>query len=270
MNTLQGQSYNPFDSISSDFNPFADPLAIQTPTVETPTHTVQTVAPTASVAVASESKPQTAKEKLLNDYKISKMDRVKTFLKTVARYTAAGAAGGGIVGFGTGVVGMIFTFNPTTVPVMSAIGTVMGGGIGLAGGIHTGLKQAKGLTVEKKVQDLMINARKRHTKAEKQLKKANSRIGTELNRLQGVFKGEFEIKMVNNQEDREVLATKVDVHIGALKLIKSRNASQNKQLKTLENMKSALDHQLKMVNKEAALAPARTQLENDLATLLNN
>ena len=264
-----------FNSIDSSFNHFASSQSLEpTPTnVDTGSRRVATVQSQDETRLTLDEsvRMSSPKQKVLNEYKITFKDKVVTFLKAVGRYTADGLAAGAITGFGAGVMGMIFTANPSIVPVATGVGAGIGGAAGLAGGIHTGIKQVRGLTAEKKLRSMTCETR---NKAESLNKKLNTMnvftIGSLFDNVQDAFAGQFDIAKPKSQKDRIKLSTKVKESVATLEARQNRNKYEKKQLKALRKLHKYLNQQQKLHDRYVQLTPTLEKLNNDLEILLKS
>ena len=234
------------------------------------------------VAVLGSVKPQLGhtkagtsekKDKLLKQYRIKPLDRVKAFMSHVAHkalfWTEAGFWGG-VIGGG---IGAVCTANPVTLGVRVAAGSRAGAAIGVPRGAHVGAKKTYYMTPKDKVELLIRKLdRKIVFKLLGSIPSICS-IAVKYNRLNTIVKregGEVIPSLTDNFKSTQELKDWVQKEIRFLTSRHDYSDALAQKLDLLRKIESSI-HSLNMRNQNISrLQQRRKELVDDFETLGGN
>ncbi len=199
------------------------------------------------------------------EFKVTKVDRVKTFLSTTARYTTAGATGGAF--YGSCVA--LYTGQVGAIP----IGAAIAGGIGMAGGAYTGLKQARRLTPDIKLKNRLITVRRKSIPLNRKYALTKFTCGAILTTISKKYSNKTEYQFENIPKTHAgwaALHTRVKGHIEHLEAKPYQCRSSKKKLKKLKQLDGKLDLLMDLHNRKSKADPERERLERYIKILDNN
>ena len=211
--------------------------------------------------VTPETTKLTDKARVLSEYKITKMEKFKTFMKAFASQVATFTLLGTAAGTGLGV--LTYFVVPAALPLCAAIGAGVGAAIGLTTGTLSGLDYVRSMTVEEKLESLIIETEEKSHSAEKKLGKSkltDNILSTRLNKAYGN-------NDTQNLENKKQLLVQVKTDIKLLQQPNNGSKDQNTKLKNLRNLEHCLHQHNKLSENIEKLSQQLRKLKADMNVL---